>query len=164
MHFKTSAIIHEKQKSPLQKDRKVQLQRTDYPRCHLYLKPHSFHSARLKKALPVTWERRPPKKAALISPFTPAANQFPPPTDSLHRASDATPLIQQFLSYALLNSAHLFLGGTAPGASTLSEQKSCFNLTIHSINCQPFDNICSPSTLYTCSPSCTIVGKKLEKR
>lgn len=116
------------------------------------------------KALPVTWEKRPPKKAALISPFTPAANQFPPPTDSLHRESDATSLIQQFLSYSHPNSAHLFLGGAAPGTSTLSEQKSCFNLTIHSINCQPFDNICSPAFLYNNRPSCTIVGKKLEKR
>ncbi len=119
-----------------------------------------------KKALPVTWEKRPSGKLqkALISPFTPAANQFPPPTDSLHRDSDVTPLIQQFLSYALLNSTHLFLGGAAPGTSTLSEQKSCTNLTIHSINCQPFDNICSPLTLYNYCPSCTIVGKKLEKR
>lgn len=65
-------------------------------------------------------------------------------------------LFNNFLSYALLNSAHLFLGGTAPGTSTYPEQKSCIYFTIHAVTCQPPNKICNAPTLYNPSASGTI--------
>ena len=80
-------------------------------------------------------------KEALISPFTLAANQFSPPTDSLQSHTYATLLIQQFLSYALLSSSVPWEVPLSVPSTRLSEQKSCSYLSTYSKNCQPLQSI-----------------------